>query len=512
MRHLLLASSCIAALAAPVAAETPISTPVTGPVRTSTVKAGTPDDILITSTGKVTSGGVIIDSNHKLNNQGSIEIGSVNGAVGVDVNAGVTSGITNSGKIIVDEAYTPTDSDNDGDLDGPFATGSGRIGIRTNGSFTGNIVNSGTITIEGNNSAGILLGGPLTGTFRHDGTTTVLGSNSVAISLADVTGNVRLAGNISAQGEGTVAVRSTGDVTGAMVIQGKVVSTGYRFTTPPADRSKLDADDLLQGGPAVSIEGDVTQGIILAVPPKDQSTTDNDEDDDGIEDSKEGAAAVASFGAAPALRIGSAGAINIGATVGTGTGFGLIVDGGILGDGLYAGVDGNGLQIGGMGGTVTIANGIGVNGTIQANSFDKAATAVRLGAGASTPELRNAGKILASSGSTAAATATAIDIGVGATLPTLRNSGEIKASVGGTAGAATAIIDRSGTLALVENSGSITATGADTASTRNVAIDLSANTTGATIRQTVVAATFAAPSITGDIRLGTGSDTLDIAD
>ena len=172
MRHLLLASSCIAALAAPVAAETPISTPVTGPVRTSTVKAGTPDDILITSTGKVTSGGVIIDSNHKLNNQGSIEIGSVNGAVGVDVNAGVTSGITNSGKIIVDEAYTPTDSDNDGDLDGPFATGSGRIGIRTNGSFTGNIVNSGTITIEGNNSAGILLGGPLTGTFRHDGTTT----------------------------------------------------------------------------------------------------------------------------------------------------------------------------------------------------------------------------------------------------------------------------------------------------------------------------------------------------
>ncbi|HTG63907.1 MAG TPA: autotransporter domain-containing protein [Sphingomicrobium sp.] len=512
MRHLLLASSCIAALAAPVAAETPISTPVTGPVRTSTVKAGTPDDILITSTGKVTSGGVIIDSNHKLNNQGSIEIGSVNGAVGVDVNAGVTSGITNSGKIIVDEAYTPTDSDNDGDLDGPFATGSGRIGIRTNGSFTGNIVNSGTITIEGNNSAGILLGGPLTGTFRHDGTTTVLGSNSVAISLADVTGNVRLAGNISAQGEGTVAVRSTGDVTGAMVIQGKIVSTGYRFTTPPADRSKLDADDLLQGGPAVSIEGDVTQGIILAVPPKDQSTTDNDEDDDGIEDSKEGAAAVASFGAAPALRIGSAGAVNIGATVGTGTGFGLIVDGGILGDGLYAGVDGNGLQIGGMGGTVTIANGIGVNGTIQANSFDKAATAVRLGAGASTPELRNAGKILASSGSTAASTATAIDIGVGATLPTLRNSGEIKASVGGTAGAATAIIDRSGTLALVENSGSITATGADTASTRNLAIDLSANTTGATIRQTVVAATFAAPSITGDIRLGTGSDTLDIAD
>ena len=161
---------------------------------------------------------------------------------------------------------------------------------------------------------------------------------------------------------------------------------------------KLDADDLLQGGPAVSIEGDVSKGIILAVPPKDNSTTDNDEDDDGIEDSKEGSAAIASYGSAAALRIGSAGAITIGATEGTGTGFGLIIDGSIFGDGLYAGVDGNALQIGGMGGTVSIANGIGVTGTVQAKSLDKAATAVRLGAGASTPELRNAGKILASSG------------------------------------------------------------------------------------------------------------------
>ena len=106
---------------------------------------------------------------------------------------------------------------------------------------------------------------------------------------------------------------------------------------------------MLQGGPAVSIEGDVAKGIIIAVPPKDSSTTDNDEDDDGIEDSKEGSASIASYGSAAALRIGSASAINIGATQGTGTGFGLIVDGSILGDGVYAGVDGNALQIGGTG-------------------------------------------------------------------------------------------------------------------------------------------------------------------
>ena len=517
MRRFLLASTCLVACAAPAAAETTISTAVTGPVRTSTVKAGgLPDDILINSSGVVNgnaSGGVIIDSNHKLNNQGTIQIGSVNNVAGVDVAAGVTSGITHSGKIIVDEAYTPTDADNDGDLDGPFATGTGRFGIRTNGAMTGDILitSTGTIAVEGNNSAGIYLGGPLTGNFRHDGKTAILGNNSIGVRLSDVSGYVRLAGEIAAVGQGAIAVQSTGNVGGALVLQGKIVATGYRFTSAPADPSKLDADDLLQGGPAVSIEGNVAKGIILAVPPKDSSTTDTDEDDDGIEDSKEGSAAIASFGSAAALRIGSAGNIAIGATEGTGTGFGLIVDGGILGSGVYTGVDGNAVQIGGLGGTVSIANGIGVTGAIEAKSLDRSATAIRLGAGATTPELRNAGRILASSGNNALATATAVSVEVGANLPTLRNSGEIKASTGND-GTAVAIVDKSGTLGLIENSGTISATGAAATSTRNVAIDLSANTTGATVKQTAVASGFAAPSITGDIKFGTGSDTLDIAD
>lgn len=518
MRHFLLASTCLAAVAAPAAAETTISTATNGPVRTSTVKSGTPDDILISSAGTVTGnagGGVIIDSNHKLNNQGTIQISNVSNVAGVDVAAGVTSGITVSGKITVDEAFTPTDADNDGDLDGPFATGSNRFGIRTNGAMTGNILitSTGVITIEGNNSAGILLGGPLTGNFTHDGKTSVLGNNSVGVQLSDVSGNVRLAGEISAQGQGSIAVRSTGNVGGAMTIQGKIAATGYRYTTPPADPSKLDADDLLQGGPAVSIEGNVAKGIILAVPPKDNSTTDNDEDDDGIEDSKEGSASITSYGAAPALRIGSAGNITIGATEGTGTGFGLIVDGSISGYGTYTGIDGNGLQIGGLGGTVSIANGIGIgaSGTIQSSSVDRNATAIRLGAGATTPELRSAGKILASSGNTASSVATAVAIDVGANLPILRNSGEIKAT-SGTNGTAFAIVDKSGTLNLIENSGSITANGAAADSTRNVAIDLSANATGATVKQTAVASGIAAPSITGDVRFGIGSDTFDIAD
>lgn len=516
MRKYLLASTCFVAMAGPAAAETTISTAVTGPVRTSTVKQGAADDILINSTGVVNGtagGGVIIDSNHKLNNQGSILVGNISNAVGVDVAAGVTSGITLGGKITMDEPFTPTDADNDGDLDGAFALGSNRTGIRTNGAMTGNIVigSTGAITIEGNNSAGIMLGGPLTGNLSHDGKTNVLGNNSVGAQLSDVNGNVRLAGEISAQGQNNIAVRSTGNVSGAMTIQGRIAATGYRYTTPPSDPSKLDADDLLQGGPAVSIEGNVGQGIILAVPPKDSSTTDADEDDDGIDDSKEGTASVASYGSAPAMRIGSAGNISIGATQGTGSGFGLIVDGAIAGDGLYTGVDGNGLQVGGMGGAVSIANGIGVTGAIQAKSLDRAATAVRLGSGASTPELRNAGRIIAVSGNTAQSIATAVDIAAGASLPVLRNSGTIAASTGSN-GTAIGIVDRSGSLSLIENSGAISGSGAAADTNRNIAIDLSANTSGATIKQTAVASTFAPPSISGDILLGTGSDTLDVAD
>src|SRR3546814_5912320 len=47
---------------------------------------------------------------------------------------------------------------------------------------------------------------------------------------------------------------------------------------------------------------------------------------------------------------------------------------------------------------------------------------------------------------------------------------------------------------------------------RNVAIDLSAVSQDATVRQTQVGAGFTAPSITGDIRFGSGNDLLSIAD
>ena len=101
MRNTLLATTCLAAIVSvPAFAETSITTATTAPVRTSTIKSGAPDDIKISSTGSIkpTSGtAVTVDSNHKVVNDGTIEIGNANGATGIFANAGTAGGITDIG-------------------------------------------------------------------------------------------------------------------------------------------------------------------------------------------------------------------------------------------------------------------------------------------------------------------------------------------------------------------------------------------------------------------------------
>lgn len=514
MLRYLYAGTALAALAAPLAAQTVIEDDRTAPVRTSTVKNGAPDAIRVSEDGsiKLTSGAAVtIDSNHDVTNEGAITVTNADGGSGILVSGDRTAVIVNSGTITIDETYTAADADNDGDLDGPFAVGSGRAGIRVSGQLTGNIDHSGTIAVEGNDSAGIVVEDRLTGDFTHDGDTTVKGDGSVGVALDEVSGDVRLAGKIGAQGEDAAGARLSGAIGGTLTVQGEIGATGYRNTAAPSDTSKLDADDLLQGGSALVIEGDVAEGIVFAAAPRDADKDNADEDSDGLPDAEEGTAKIASFGAAPAVVIGGAGDIAIGAVPSTGTGFGVIVEGSIAGSGVYAGVDGNGLVVGGQGGAVTIANGIALSGTVSASSKNAAATAVRLGAGADVPELRNSGIIGATTGNDDDAVATAVAVDAGADMPLLRNTGKIEAKAGAD-GTAVAIVDRSGTLTTVENGGKIVASGATAGSGRNVAIDLTAVTSGAAVKQIAVGSGIDAPSIEGDIRFGSGADLFDLGD
>ncbi len=511
----LLAGTAVAALSQPLAAQTVINTARTTPVVTSTVNAGQPADVRIDAAGSVTvaSGtAVTVDSNNSVTNAGNVKITNADNAVGIRVTAGRTANIVNSGTITIDETYTPTDTDNDGDLDGPFATGTGRTAILLEGALTGNLSHTGTILVEGNNSAGIRAVGPITGTVTHEGKTTVIGTNATGVALGAVSGNVRLAGEISVRGQDARGAVLSGDIGGRLQVQSSITATGYRTAPAPSDVTKLDADDLLQGGSALTIEGNVARGIVFEVPPVDAVASDPDEDKDGIEDAKEGTTRIIAYGAAPAVQIGGANNMTVGATQNTATGFGIIMAGQITGDGVYQGVDGTGMRIGGRGGSVAVAGGMLVNGEIRGASRGGNATGLNLAAGTDLPELRNAGTIAATvTGTAGTGQATAVLIGENANVPTLRNSKAISAT-GITTGSATAILDRSGTLALVENSGAITASGADAASTRNVAIDLSARTGDSIIRQTVVASGVAAPIITGAVRFGSGNDRLELLD
>ena len=512
----LLAATCLtplsfAFLPGVAGAETVISTAVTTPVLTST--GG--DDVRISSTGSVkpaSGAAVTIDSNDSVKNEGTIQITGSNNSTGILANTGLTANITNTGTITLDESYTPTDTDSDGDLDGPFAQGTGRFGIHvlSGGTFTGNIVNSGTINLEGNASAGIAVDSTLAGNLSMTtGAINVIGDNSVGIRTSAVNGNVALTnGTISVQGANAVGVQLAGDISGALVIQNTVNTTGYRSIVAPADTSKLDADDLLQGGSAVVVAGNVAGGIVFDARPADSSTTDTDEDDDGILDAQEGTASINSYGSAPAVQIGTAAqAVTVGPAASSSAGHGLVVKGGITGSGVYKGISATGLSVGGLGQTVNISGGATISGSVNARAIEANATALRIGTGATVPEIVVSGTVRADGGGTASTTAQAILIDTGASVSTIRNSGSIIANLNGSAGTASAIVDKSGGLNLIENSGTISATG-----TGAVAIDLAANSGGATVRQLAVASTLPAPAINGQIKFGSGNDVLDIAD
>ncbi len=551
----------------PAAAQVQITTATTTPVSTATANNGAAANVEITSAGSITlpaaagSTGVTINSNNTLTNSGTISVPSSDNSVGVRILPNLATSYTASGNVTLLEEFTRPDTDNDGDLDGPVASGTGRIGllVEPGGTMTGNVITtSGGFTVEGNNSAGVAIRSALNGNYRQRGAISVTGANSVGLEMTqDVSGDVSIGGNTVVIGEGSVGARILGDVAGEFAVDGGILVTGFTTTdtrfsnyllVPDAATSaKLrDADDLLIGGPGLEIRGDLARGFLV-----NGDATGGVDPTPDVKDVIQNfnvnriASSVGSLGSAPAVLIqalnGAAGDQlrlglvresvqdtldddkdgNFTEVIGVfNYDFGFINRGQITGNGQNIGISANALKIAGSadGAHQTIIEGgiFNSNGaTIGASSFEADGVAFIFGAGASSPQLVNAGTIIATTNTVAGHDGTAMRVDGGASLPSVTNSGLIAANVRGYDGDAIAFRDLSGTVTTFLNAGRVSAgyTDNDTTDTitsglgRAIALDLSSATSAITLTQNEVADNA---RIFGDVLLGSGADRFDL--
>ena len=561
-------------------ADTTVSTATTTPLATS--GAG---NVSITTAGSIapTASGAAVTINSTngagttVSNAGGITFTGLSNSTGVQANAGFTGLITNSGSITLSETTTGTTT-NQGLVTGPFANGSNRYGVHITGPFTGiadsgnggavtAIDNTGSISVTGENSAGIFVEGPLTGGILQAGSINVTGGSTTSEpssvggaavnpghvsygvhTTGAINGDVSLAGAISATGQNAIGVALDQGVNGALTVGNTITATGYRSTVNPGlvAAPLLNADQLLQGGPALYVGGSVAHGINIQAAAAASGSTPAIVGGNLI-----------SYGSAPAVLIGGAAPATIG-QVGT-TGSDLLVAGTVTGQGIYNDVNSTGIQIGGANtlpvtvggvasganfGTVSFSHGVSITGNVGAASLSATAgkgnaTGLEVGANASVPSLSISGglaatsQVLAGGTGSAGTNVVALQIDAGGTLGSLNNSGQLAATItpivtlqdnvgayaGGTTGTPTAVSDAAGSLSSITNTNTIRAeylssTGAVTA--RGVALNLAANTGGVTVTQSPFTGTLPTgvtsitPSITGDILFGSGAAALNV--
>ena len=503
---------------------TEITTAITTPVRTSTINNGQPNDLDIAAGGSVTptaSGvAVTLDSNNSVSSEGAISFSNVDNAIGLQIDAGFTGSVNLTGSITVSETYTAPTSTITGIQYGDWASGGNRTGVLVTGAgvFNGSITDTGTMTVQGNNSFGIVINAPITGDLMMltvtppvapattptvaSGSISVTGNNVIGLDITPSGGVQGVGGpgddgiritSILARGQGAQAVVIDGAVAGTVNVSGGVSSTGYFSVTRPSAPNisvQYPASDFQQGGPAINIGANIGGGLILSSPPQPLSTTNLDQDNDGVPDAVQGTASVTSNGAAPALQIGSTTqTVELG-EVGTGANaYGLVNQGSVVANGVYdqlftpflpGPVSATALQIGVVGGqAVTLDGGLHNTGSILATAYQADATAIHILSGGNLAALVNDGSIAATSiqinsattvtpanGSTPAVpapvpvTVTGILIDPGAGVTSITNSQTISASLsgsGGVGGSVAGIVDRSGSVTSVENSGNIVA-------------------------------------------------------
>jgi len=562
-RRLLAAASLASVMAAPAYAQETVDGERTEPINTSTASGGSPADIVIGANGRVVledpGPAVTLDSDNSvtIENGGEILIENVDGATGVVLTGGSTGDFTSNGRIAVLEDYTASDSgtdledidgdgvadEEDGDADGPFSEGVNRTGVAIVGvdPFTGGVVfdTQSSLRVFGQDSYGVRVQAPLVGDFTFAGDGLVRGERSRVLSFENtVTGDILVDGRLQAVGPDSQGVVIEGDVEGGVRFAGSLTANGYRVSSRVSQQlfEILDeGDDNLPSGSAVLIEGSIRDGVFFDGP-------------EGVD----GGANVGGNGVEPTvvIRPGEAAAsdLTLGEVVAPGgvdedgaelpdepRGRGFVNDGTIQADSIFDGQESTALLIAGrdVSGTlraVVIEGGFENTGTIQSRAYDADTTAVVFGAGATAEVIDNQGVITAGSAvgltedgfgsdDPVEAVTRAVVIEAGAEIQSLINSGSILVNTQ-LGGEATAIVVASNTLTSIENTNRISATGADLQfdedgevlfTPERIAIDASAQTTGLTVTQRAGAEDDApTPSIVGDIRFGSGADTLSI--
>jgi outer membrane autotransporter protein len=523
-----------------------VSTATTTPVVTSAAANATPGDVTVSSGGSiaVTAGqtAITVDSSNDVLMDGALTSTNADNTTGVLILGGNTGSITldEGSSISLVEDFTPTDSDSDGDLDSPFATGSNRHGVflQAGPTFTGDVVNRGSILVEGNDSAGIRLDGLLTGDLVSSGSISVTGDNSYGIAInGGVTGDVTVTGSVNVRGANSVGLLADAPIGGALNIGGAWTVTGYDSLIVPT--STLEPDDIQAGGPAVQVNYSVAGGVtILGIGVED----DLDDDGDGIDDigddadtNDDATSTISSFGPAPALLIEAAPGVNL-ALGATASGYGLDVRGAVQASGLYDGFSATGIELlGGAGGAmVTTANGVVVDSFVSALAREATATGIHIGDLVDAPNLLMRRSVVSTVVADAGQTAYAVRIDGAANVPNVVNRGVVSATAIGATGNAVAIQDLSNSVVAITNSGELTAdifsvdddlndnVPAPPITGSAVAIDVAASTIDVTLTQEADAVftdqdandddSTVRPDvlIRGDILFGSGNDTFDL--
>lgn len=538
MRRRFLFASALASLTvtAPAAfADREITTETTSPVSTSTAgDGGVPDNIVISSGGRVTlvpnATAVTIDSDNNVTNGGTIIIeGDDDGGVGIHAIGGNTGNITHTGTIQVVSETRADDTDSDGRIDGPIAVGSNRVAILVDGAavFTGDIVaaSGSTLTVIGNDSAGLRVLTGLDGNIDMAGNVRVIGDNGYGVEVrGDVTGDVEIDGRIEINGEGSGGVLIASDVDGAVSIGATINATAYRFIGRPGEaiRDELVAEDFADSASPVMINGNVAGGVFFSGFSTARPSTPS--------------ANIGVRGSAPAAHIlanASSGDIVLGEVVLEAIpddpdtadvdesvaaeliGYALVNRGALNAFGNLDGIDTVAIRVNGEDGhTVTLTGGFLNEAEIGGSAWAATSTGVLIGTGAIVPTFANTGDILIRT-NLEGSVARGVYLDTGANVPTLINSGVIDAtSLNG--GGAVALTDVSNSLTLIENTGEIaayhlnTVVGTDPQVDDLVAIDLSANTVGTTVRQYRAdgAADDFVEELIGEVRFGSGDDQL----